>query len=1413
VDATTGTLNLNGNAGNDTFNFGSSMPTTGGTVNNIAGQVNIVGGIGLNTVNVDDTGDATSNIGTLTSTALTGLGLGTGINYATIETLNISLGSGGNTFTIDSTSALAVTTLNSGSGGDIFNVRATTGTLNLNGNTGNDTFNLGSLASAIGGTVNNIAGQVNIGGGAGSDTVNVDDTGDATANTGTLTSTTLSGLGLGTGVTYATVEILNINLGSGDNTFNVQGTNGSTTTTLNTGTGTNTVNIGSLAPAANGILNNVQGVLIVVGSGTDTLNVDDTGSAGSKTGTLTATTLTGLGMGASGITYSGVSVLNISLGSGGNTFAISDTNASTTTTLNSGSGADTVNLTTDSGTTTINGQAGNDTINILSTNAVTAISTGTGTNTVNIGSNEPSSNGVVENIQGALTVTGGGTTTLNLDDTGDSSAATGTLTSSAITGLDMGASGITYSGLTTLNISLGANGNTFTISNTGATSTTLNSGSGADTINLTTDSGTTTINSQGGADIINITTDTAVTTINAGDGNDTINIRATGAATNVNTGTGTNIVNIGSLAPGTNGILDDIQGAVNVTGGGTDTLNLDDTGDATNNTGTLTSTALTGLGLGAGVSYTTVGTLNINLGSGNDTFNVRSTNSATTTTLNTGGGTNVVNVGSLASSTGGIVNNIQGALTVTGSGSDTLNVDDTGSTTAKTGALTATTLTGLAMGTDGITYSGISTLNISLGSGNDTFTISGVTDSTATTIDGKNGVNNATLNFSSGFAGQNLTLLHFQITALNVTGDFTGVLNESGAITTVTISGSITSDAVLNAASVGTMTIGGDLAGQLNVTGLLGTLTVHGGTPGEIVAGSINVINVLAGYGNKVLQVTEGGIEREILATPVGGGTLPGTIHFAFVYDSQTASDPQLAIRITNINPTARSFNLALVVTNSSAAKFDLSRVDANGNSGVSNVTVQGDLLTKLSAPELQLFTNLSASSLGGVVLPTDSITGVGISGKLPIGFINVAGIEGLAFGILTTAAGKSVSFLSALGSATNQQVLWNLLGSKPVLNPATDVFVIPFNETHSVTFYAHDTASMEMQLVMTFTDELNDNAPVTAYVQISPALAANLNPLVQSIQFVGAGGSITSSTSIANITSTGALGDITVTAPKNGTVTGGGTPGLGNVTATSIFGNIKVTGNIYGIIQTTSGDIGTVISGKSGKISSVTTISATGALTGQILARGNLVSSIKITGAFIGVIAAQGDIGAIQRNGVDAVTSSSGALSRFGGISIGGNDSGQIIALGNIFEDITVSKIMTGRITAKGQAVAGLAVSRIGILGNINVKTFALGSAVVSGGLIGDAASKTTVTLGSPAGFLAAEGTINLVKSTKIAAANLFQSVHTNPSLSAINAIFTNGSAALLFDTGGNLAGLALIETDLTAIDISGGNLSGTTP
>ena len=49
-------------------------------------------------------------------------------------------------------------------------------------------------------------------------------------------------------------------------------------------------------PLTGGIVDNIQGALIVTGDGNDVLNVDDTGSAAAKTGTLTSSALIGLGM-------------------------------------------------------------------------------------------------------------------------------------------------------------------------------------------------------------------------------------------------------------------------------------------------------------------------------------------------------------------------------------------------------------------------------------------------------------------------------------------------------------------------------------------------------------------------------------------------------------------------------------------------------------------------------------------------------------------------------------------------------------------------------------------------------------------------------------------------------------------------------------------------------------------------------------------------------------------------------------------------------------------------------------------------------------------------------------------------------------------------------------------------------------
>src|SRR5208282_2980525 len=192
------------------------------------------------------------------------------------------------------------------------------------------------------GDLKDFAGTLTVYGGADATTnVVVDDRLDPSAATYTVTS---SGVQSTTSAPIVFNNVQNVTLlgGGKGNTYNVQNTAAGATTTIDSGSGANVVNVGSLEPMAGGILDDIQGTLTLQGSGSDILNVDDTGSAGPKTGTLTATALTGLGMGPVGIAYTGFSTLDLHLGSGTDTFTIQSTSAATV--VNSGPGNDTVNV-------------------------------------------------------------------------------------------------------------------------------------------------------------------------------------------------------------------------------------------------------------------------------------------------------------------------------------------------------------------------------------------------------------------------------------------------------------------------------------------------------------------------------------------------------------------------------------------------------------------------------------------------------------------------------------------------------------------------------------------------------------------------------------------------------------------------------------------------------------------------------------------------------------------------------------------------------------------------------------------------------------------------------------------------------------------------------------------------------------
>jgi hypothetical protein len=93
----------------------------------------------------------------------------------------------------------------------------------------------------------------------------------------------------------------------------------------------------------------------------------------------------------------------------------------------------------------------------------------------------------------------------------------------------------------------------------------------------------------------------------------------------------------------------------------------------------------------------------------------------------------------------------------------------------------------------------------------------------------------------------------------------------------------------------------------------------------------------------------------------------------------------------------------------------------------------------------------------------------------------------------------------------------------------------------------------------------------------------------------------------------------------------------------------------------------------------------------------------------------------------------------RVGGLVVDGRFQGQLVVLGDLIGDMTISGGLssTGRIAVKGSSVTSG-----GILGNVTINGgLSAGAALVSGGVIGRLAPRTTLTInGNVGGIVAAK-------------------------------------------------------------------------
>ncbi len=359
----------------------------------------------------------------------------------------------------------------------------------------------------------------------------------------------------------------------------------------------------------------------------------------------------------------------------------------------------------------------------------------------------------------------------------------------------------------------------------------------------------------------------AAIAVTGGAGTDRIALRRvqSGSTLTINSGIGADLVYLGSTATpsgATGGLLSGIQGQVVLQGGNADTVVLDDSGDSVAQTATLTTSQITGMGMGAGASvqFGSMASLQLQLGSGADNLSI--TGAASNVDIDMGGGNDQVRLAGTDDTLAGFASQ----LSISGGqGNDSLSVVDTADTVARTVTVTATGILGLTPGnaSGGFFYDGLEQVGLSLGTAADTVTVSGT--SAATTISGGGGADAFSV-------GSDLTAI---VGALALTGDGADSLTVSSAQSAdVTLSASAGQSGIAAVGMAGGIGFSGMQSLTLALSGAADTLTVSGSSTALIVQanGGNDAITVLGLQAAATFNLGGGADTLTIAATDAAVG-------------------------------------------------------------------------------------------------------------------------------------------------------------------------------------------------------------------------------------------------------------------------------------------------------------------------------------------------------------------------------------------------------------------------------------------------------------------------------------------------------------------------------------------------------------
>ncbi len=439
-DGPVGSIIMNTGDGTDTFHIQSVIeplsisPTNnaGGTqtvflgnalhgVQDITNNVSINNALGTTTLNVDDSANtAVTTSATVSGTSISNILGGGSVNITTgsLSALNIFGGTQNDnvTFTGTPTNTMA---LNTGTGAGTTTVRSLSSTATLDITAAHGAVKVGNS-----GDTSAVLGHVDLNN-TNNATMEVDDSVDSTARTFVVKSTGITGFNATGNVTFNAVGALTVRGGSGGNTFDVQSTQASNTTSLFTGDGADAVYVSGAGTGSTLNLNGGAGAdqiflgdssanhalglttsilansvnITKSGATTAALVIDDSNDTTALSVAIAADSVTGmLGVAASPVNYasSALSSLLLKGGSGGNTYNLNtDGSPGYPISIDMGTGNDSLVFAdgASTGGGAIDGQAGVDTLDYsayttavsvdLNASPQTATGIGTGANIEN----------------------------------------------------------------------------------------------------------------------------------------------------------------------------------------------------------------------------------------------------------------------------------------------------------------------------------------------------------------------------------------------------------------------------------------------------------------------------------------------------------------------------------------------------------------------------------------------------------------------------------------------------------------------------------------------------------------------------------------------------------------------------------------------------------------------------------------------------------------------------------------------------------------------------------------------------------------------------------------------------------------------------------------------------------------------